>query len=106
MAVSNRDRVRKGLDSLREGVTPFVEREMQRVYGPDWQTQAQASLPGLPVRQAQSQMPILDTSRLLNIVLDQWQPVFKDKLSPFERGLIHELRNARNLWAHEQPIST
>jgi predicted AAA+ superfamily ATPase len=108
MAVSNRDRVRKGLDSLRDGLVPFVEREMQRVYGPDWQTQAQAGLPGLPPRQGpiQGQMPVMDTSRLLNIVLDQWQPVFKDKLSPFERGLIHELRNARNLWAHEQPIST
>src|SRR5579884_2845094 len=105
MAASNRDRVRKGLDALRDGLTPFVEREMKRVYGKDWHTQAQAGLPGI-ARQVQGQMPLLDTSRLLNIVLDHWQPVFKDKLSPFERGVIHELRNARNLWAHEQPIST
>lgn len=37
MALSNRERIGKGLDILRKGLAPFVEREMETVYGDQWQ---------------------------------------------------------------------
>ncbi|MGI8424432.1 MAG: DUF499 domain-containing protein [Chloroflexota bacterium] len=111
MAMSNRDRVRKALDLLKEGLAPFVEREMQRKFGAGWMTQAQAGLPGLSsagshVQQRMATPEALDTSALLNVVLEHWDGVFKDKLGPFERGLVHELRKARNDWAHERAVGT
>ena len=36
MAVSNRDRVRKGLDELVAGLAPFVERELKAKLGAYW----------------------------------------------------------------------
>ncbi len=111
MAVSNRDRVRKALDLLKEGLAPFAEREMQRKYGAGWMTQVQAGSPAWSSTGSYTQQRVaisdaLDTSALLNLVLDHWDVVFKDKLGPFERSLVHELRKARNDWAHERAIST
>ena len=37
MAVTNRDRVGKGLDLLAAGLRPFVERELTSVLGENWQ---------------------------------------------------------------------
>ena len=36
MAVSNRDRIRKGLDELVTGLAPFVERELKAKLGGHW----------------------------------------------------------------------
>ena len=33
MAISNSERIGKGLELLRHGLTPFVEREMEAEYG-------------------------------------------------------------------------
>lgn len=46
-----------------------------------------------------------DTQALLSILLDYWPAVFSKKLGPRDRGLAYELKGARNLWAHEQPVS-
>src|SRR5437870_1807337 len=40
MATSNRDRVGRALDLLKEGLRPFVERELQARYGDDWAHEA------------------------------------------------------------------
>lgn len=37
MAVSNHDRVGRGLELLRLGLAPFVEREMKAVHKDRWQ---------------------------------------------------------------------
>ena len=36
MALSNQERVRKGLELLTPGLFPFVEREMKAQYADDW----------------------------------------------------------------------
>ena len=38
MAVTNRERVGKGLDLLAAGLQPFVERELKSHLGDNWQT--------------------------------------------------------------------
>ena len=44
MAISNHDRVGKALDLLKEGLRPFVEREMQAHYGQRWFEAARTSV--------------------------------------------------------------
>src|SRR5947209_2859380 len=44
MAQSNHERVTRALDALKEGLKPFVEREMQAEYGNQWQQEALKSL--------------------------------------------------------------
>ena len=36
MSVSNRDRIRKGLDQTKIGLMPFVERELKAKLGDSW----------------------------------------------------------------------
>src|SRR5215211_8053759 len=101
MAVSNRDRVRKGLDLLKDGLAPYFEREMQAVHGPAWRSMTVDDR-----RRGPSGSNDLDTAGLLATVWEQWHTVFSRKLGPFERGLVGELRGVRNKWAHEEPFTT
>ncbi len=90
MVVSNRDRVGKALEAVKAGLEPFVTREMAAKYGAGWQD---THLP--PGTRS------LDTTALLRCILDDWNTVFGTKLGNFERNLVHELRDARNKWAHD-----
>ena len=89
MALSNRDRVSKGLDLLKVGLLPFVEREMRAVYGDDWEDQARQGL------RAKGKSIQWDTAALLNVLWNQWQTVFRKTLGPAERSLASELRQAQ-----------
>ena len=93
MVVSNRDRIGKLLEGLREGLTPFVTREMRGRFGQEWQTR----LAG------QSATP--DAAALFKGMLDYWPELFSQKLGNFERSLVHELRDARNRWAHQEAFT-
>ncbi|OPX33848.1 MAG: hypothetical protein B1H11_11870 [Desulfobacteraceae bacterium 4484_190.1] len=44
MAISNSERIGKGLELLRDGLVPFVERELQAIYGEGWQERVRQSL--------------------------------------------------------------
>ena len=45
MALSNLDRVNKGLDLLRKGLLPIIEKEMKAEYKQYWDTEAFDSFP-------------------------------------------------------------
>ena len=47
-----------------------------------------------------------DPQVLLAVMADQWQPVFRETLGRTERGIVGELQEVRNLWAHKEPFST
>ncbi|HEU5369089.1 MAG TPA: Swt1 family HEPN domain-containing protein, partial [Ktedonobacterales bacterium] len=106
MAQSNAERVGKALETLNQGLAPFLKRELQAVYGNTWLAKATDYLtdyqkPGLSNGELR-----WDTQALLSVLLDHWQAVFSKALGPAERALVHELRNVRNDWAHQQPFST
>lgn len=44
MAQSNHERVGKALELLRQGLHPYVEREMKSCYGDDWPLDAREAL--------------------------------------------------------------
>ncbi len=104
MALSNRDRVGKGLESLQQGLRPYVERELAAIHGKYWVT---------PVTEHwrnelkwDGDEPRLDASPLLRMLWEQWNSVFGRTLGHAERSLVSELRDTRHKWAHQEAFST
>ena len=106
MAITNHERVGKALDLLREGLGPFVEREIKdaiearkldahklRRYVDD------PMLGNKPV-------PEWDVAGLLKLMWETWNDVFRNILGPAERGFVGELRGHRNRWAHQENFSS
>ena len=106
MAITNRERVGKGLDLLSAGLRPFVERELKSHLGDKW-ADVLADSATSRGQKTKAQGPNLnDPQVLLSVMWDQWNDVFRDVLGPAERSLVSELRGIRNQWAHhEQFIS-
>jgi len=106
MAITNHERVGKALDLLKDGLQPFVEREMKAQHAQLWFDQVKAS-----VRETQSDLfgtedkPRWDAAALLGVMWNQWQLVFRKTLGQAERSLVSELREVRNKWAHQNPFS-
>ena len=107
MAITNHERVGKSLDLLKEGLQPFVERELKAKHAQLWFEQAKLSLSesqsGLFGTEAQ---PRWDAATLLAVMWNQWNEVFRKTLGQAERTLVVELRDVRNRWAHQNPFSS
>ncbi len=105
MAVTNHERVGKGLELLRAGLEPFVQRELKRAVHvrdiDEYRLRQILSDPG-PRRQPSES----DVQVLLKVMWDTWNEVFRDILGHAERSLVSELREHRNNWAHQQPFSS
>jgi predicted AAA+ superfamily ATPase len=106
MAITNQERVGKGMEILRKGLAPFVEREVQLAVKTG-QT-ATETLRRFAEDPMLAQKPIAewDVSALLRLMFDTWNDVFKRTLGHAERSLVSELRNWRNQWAHQGPFSS
>jgi predicted AAA+ superfamily ATPase len=105
MAISNQERVGKALDLLKAGLAPFVEREFTSVYKERALEEARrifADDRGVGDR------PIVqwDSYALLKLMWEGWNAVFARVLGRAERSLVQELRDVRNTWAHQKPISS
>lgn len=105
MAITNYDRVSKAMDLLRQGVLPFVERELQAQHGKYWITEVTKAWPG-DLTWADDDTPHLDIAALLRIMWDQWNTIFIRTLGHTERSMVSELREYRNKWAHQEPFSS
>ena len=94
MAITNHERVGKAMDLLREGLAPFVVRELKGKEVNDG-----SPAPGKPAVEQ-------DAAGLLKLIWDNWQLVFRNILGNAERSLVSELRDWRNKWAHQESISS
>ena len=94
MAITNHERVGKAMDLLREGLAPFVARELEGKEITDGSPAA-----GKPVADR-------DAAGLLKLIWDNWQLVFRNILGNAERSLVSELRDHRNKWAHQESFSS
>lgn len=108
MAVTNAERVGRGLELLKTGLYPFVERELKAVYKQKWQETVLPSFPDWQTRAYDLKRGELnwDTQALLSVMLGQWNEAFKRTLGPAERTLVNELIQVRNKHAHQKPFST
>ena len=106
MADTNNERVGKALDLLKEGLAPFVAREVKAARSAnqlqDSDLQRFTSDPML------SKRPVgeWDVAGLLALMWETWNQVFRQILGPAERSLVGELRGHRTKWAHQEPFST
>ncbi|MCT7958049.1 Swt1 family HEPN domain-containing protein [Laspinema palackyanum] len=107
MAISNHERVGRALNLLRDGLYPFIEREMKAIHGERWIVAASACLSDSYVRNKQPQDVLQeDVSALLIVMWEQWNNIFRNTLGRSERSLVSELRDIRNDWAHRTTFST
>ena len=98
MAGGSHDRLGKLMQQLTEGLKPFVETRLETVYKLDWTDYAKAEWRDGALR--------WDLSGLFGTIIDQWNPVFSHSLRPADRSLIHELRDYRNRWAHQEVFTS
>ncbi|MBI5757288.1 MAG: hypothetical protein HZA46_02075 [Planctomycetales bacterium] len=106
MAVSHQDRVGRALELLVRGAKPFVERELQTAYGDRWVETVQNSLRSQrDVPKSADDVFAWDAQLVLIVMTEHWNQVFRQKLGPFERSLLSELREFRNSWAHQREFS-
>ncbi|PPH37214.1 AAA family ATPase [Rathayibacter sp. AY1E3] len=105
MAMNNRDRVGKAFDLLSEGLLDDVDEVMTRAYRTtDWPTQwaqEDAQRRGGPLRTLTKH----DVQVQLRAITEQGYH-FKETLSRAQQGFASELRETRNLWAHNEPFSS
>src|SRR3990172_9220625 len=101
MALTNQERVGKAIEQLRDGLKPFVERELEAVHGKKW-----AEIADLGPDRAHKGDPLTDPQAVLAAIWFNWEQVFKRKLSQTERPLVRELRDIRNRWAPHEGFPT
>ena len=105
MAVTNQERVGKGLDLLRDGLKPFVERELKSKYGDRWQTEVKSALSDR--RLGNGKADLLQDAAVLLAVMDKlWGAAFGPILGRSDRNLVLELIEFRNKWAHQDGFSS
>jgi predicted AAA+ superfamily ATPase len=106
MAITNHERVGKGLELLRQGLGPFVDREVM--------AKIEAGILDMSTIRRFIDDPKLgkrpisewDVSGLLRLMWETWNEVFRYTLGHAERSLVSELRDWRNKWAHQEPFSS
>ena len=101
MADTNNERVGKALDLLKEGLAPFVAREMKSAMGSN--LLKADDLRRFTTDPMLSQKPVVewDVAGLLALMWETWNQVFRQILGPAERGLTGEMRGHRTRWAHQ-----
>ncbi len=107
MAVTNHERVGKALDLLKDGLRPFLEREMKAQYQQTWFEEFRQALPPQQMSFFPDEAAARwDAAAVLSAIWSRWNEVFRRTLGQAERTLVSELREARNKWAHQNPFST
>lgn len=100
MALSNLDRVNKGLELLRKGLLLYIERELKSEYKSYWESEAIDCFPdGHHSREMSPDE--WDVQALLIIMMKQWQRVFSKTLGHQEKAWVSELMEVRKRAAHQ-----
>ena len=104
MAMSNRERVGRGLEILAAGLGPFVDERMTAAApaNRDWVGMLQARDAAKHGREKQYSKS--DPQFLLQVITEEWR-AFRDHLSRAEQSFASELRDTRNRWAHGDAFS-
>ena len=108
MAITNHERVGKAMELLRQGLLPFVERELKTEYGEQtWFEETKRTLTQHQLKFVEKKgRPDWDVAMLLTVLWNNWEKVFRKTLGRAERSLVSELSDTRNKWAHQQAFST
>ncbi len=105
MALSNRDKVGKGLEALGRGLRPFVDRHMAATVpqGRDWVDLIEARD---AAKHGTTKSYSADDPRfLLRVMTEEWR-AFGPDLSRVDSSYASELREVANRWAHDPSLPT
>ena len=105
MAITNQERVGKGMALLRAGLAPFVEREFTSQHHAQ-AVEAARRYVGDDRTVGKKPVAAWDVAALLKLMWDAWHDTFGRTLGRAERSLVQELRDCRNKWAHQEPFSS
>ncbi|NMA26876.1 MAG: ATP-binding protein, partial [Burkholderiales bacterium] len=105
MATTNHERVGKAMELLKEGLGPFVDREIKAVGPSALNPQVRQEFAGDPMLMNRP-LPEWDVSALLKLMWVTWNDVFRNVLGFAERSLVSELRDSRNRWAHQHAFTS
>ena len=105
MAVTNQERVGKGMEALKAGLTPFASRKFINHYKGQ-AVQVLQQILGEPVQDRKKPFHDMDTAALLKVMRESWNEVYRNTLGHAERSLVSELRDVRNRWAHQESFSS
>lgn len=106
MALTNHERVGKALDLFRAGLAPYVDREIKSAITAGTAPMQTLRTFAEDANLAGKSIVEYDTSPLLKLMWETWIDVFKRTLSNSQRGLVAEVRDCRNKWAHQQNFSS
>ncbi len=115
MALSNKERIGRVLDAVRDGLGPYIIREYRNVYKPGRYVDEIRSVvvsgqrPDLPVDAWTDEAALiydLDAADCLKLMAYKWNEVFQDKLGRSGSSFAHELQTARNEHAHAKDAYT
>ncbi|MCA9626717.1 MAG: hypothetical protein KC766_03580, partial [Myxococcales bacterium] len=105
MAITNQERVGKGMELLRDGLRPFIEREMRLRLSESWGMDVQDTLSDTRLK-GDSEDSLQDVAAQRVVRDRHWNNVFKHVLGKAERSLVNEIIEVRNRWAHQKPFSS
>jgi len=98
--------VREALDLSKGPLESFIRVSMQSIYGDHYvHKEPRLRSTALSLSSGSGTPRSLDNQSLLRILLDHWAEVFARRLSGSGRRLVHEVKSARNSWAHEQEFT-
>jgi hypothetical protein len=108
MARTNRERIGTALDLFVAGYRPFIIQQMDARHGGEGLGKAteyiqQRAKPGMKTASGPDEW---DTANIITVILTEWQYLFRLKLGKSERGMLNELEEIRNDWAHQQAFGT
>src|SRR5574338_224674 len=97
MAITNHERVGRGLQLMAKGLEPRVIAALEAVYKDKWrQIVDEQAIQGTNYPAGETD----DPQFILNTSWFHWNQVFGQGLGKTERSLVSELRDVRNTWAH------
>ena len=114
MAISNKERIGRVLEALKEGLGPFILREYKHAFTSNGYineidlTLSNSSYQGVPDAAREDEAALLktlDTQACFNLLWRHWNDVFQEKLGHNGRSFVSELISARNQWAHQGAFS-
>ncbi|MDI9616722.1 MAG: Swt1 family HEPN domain-containing protein [Methanothrix sp.] len=106
MSITNHERVGKALELLRQGLAPFVEREIKEALKSGAITMERLQSFSEEEKLADRHISQWDAAGLLKLMWETWNECFKHTLGFSERSLVSELRDWRNRWAHQHTFSS
>ncbi|MGH3088576.1 MAG: Swt1 family HEPN domain-containing protein [Rubrobacteraceae bacterium] len=106
MALSNRDRIDRGLTAVADGLGPYVLRELKSKYGDRWGYAVAGELDGGQYTRIRNNtasedafLEAADAQALFKLMWGCYNDVFRDKLGFSGRNQLSELMEVRNEWA-------